>query len=59
MAIDTLFLNGLTEEKKKEFFARLLQALWNGSASQGMSSLGQVSSSVSWEDASHQLARGD
>lgn len=59
MAIDTSFLNELTEEKKSEFFARLLQALWKGSASQGMSSMGQVSSTVSWEAAAQQLALSD
>jgi hypothetical protein len=59
MAIDTSFLNGVTEEKKSEFFARLLQALWKGSVPQGLSGLGQVSSSVSWEAAAQQLAQNE
>ncbi len=59
MAIDTSFLDGVSEERKKEFFARLLQALWRGSKSQGLSGLGQVSSDMSLEAAAQRLAQND
>ncbi len=52
------FLTGLTEEQRSIFFAHLLQGLWRGSVSQGLSSLGQVSTGVSVEDCTRQLQRG-